>query len=196
MFIQQWKNLKKSFEQNAPTSLLPPTPLMELSYGEQSLCRVLPSPDHPHEGAPMRSFCNFFIVEAKSLICSLVGAFLLLSRGIASFWGVPSLFRSSSVVNLQFSYANSASVLRSRYSWYLLTWNCLQFEFSDKGRFKSLGSQWSQERQQSSVSGVCSVPSSQLASAFWRRKIILLRMNVMRKTEIQTTYLFARWMLK
>ena len=64
----------------------PPTPLMGLSYGEQSLCRVPPSPVHPHEEAPMRSCCNSFIFEAKSLICSPVGAFLLLSRGIASFW--------------------------------------------------------------------------------------------------------------
>ena len=51
-----------------------------------SLCRVKPSPVHTHEGTPMRSCCNFFIFEAKSLICSLVGAFLLLSRGVTSFW--------------------------------------------------------------------------------------------------------------
>ena len=55
----------------------PPTPLMGLSYGEQSLCRVPPSPVHPHEGAlAMLFYYNFFIFEAKSLICSLVGAFL------------------------------------------------------------------------------------------------------------------------
>ena len=30
-----------------------PTPLMGLSYGEQSLCRASPSPVHWHEGAPM-----------------------------------------------------------------------------------------------------------------------------------------------
>ena len=37
-----------------------PPPPMGLSYGEQSLCRVPPSPVHPHEGAPMRSCCNSF----------------------------------------------------------------------------------------------------------------------------------------
>ena len=59
---------------------------MGLSYGEQSLCRVPPSPVHPHEGAPMLFYYNSFIFEAKSLICSLVGAFLWLSRGVASLW--------------------------------------------------------------------------------------------------------------
>ena len=68
-------------EQNAPPSLLPPTPLMGLSYGDQSLCRVPPSPVHLHDGAPMRYCCNSSIFETKSLICSFVGAFLLLSRG-------------------------------------------------------------------------------------------------------------------
>ena len=35
---------------------------------------------------PGKRPCNFFIFEAKSLICSIVGAFLLHSRGVASFW--------------------------------------------------------------------------------------------------------------
>ena len=75
------KNLKNHLSKMLPhlCSPPPPTPLMGLSYGEQSLCRVPPSPVHPHEGAPMPSCCSFFIFEAKSLICSLVGAFLLLS---------------------------------------------------------------------------------------------------------------------
>ena len=59
-----------------PRLCSPPTPLMGLSYGEQSLCRVPPSPVHPHEGAPMLFHYNFFIFEARSLVCSLVGAFL------------------------------------------------------------------------------------------------------------------------
>ena len=72
---------------------------MGLSYGEQSFCSVPPSPVHPHERAPMRS-CSF-IFEAKSLICSLVGAFLLLSRGVASFW-CQVCFGPSAVVNFHF----------------------------------------------------------------------------------------------
>ena len=112
-----------------PRLCSPPTPLMGLSYGEQSLCRVPPSPVHPHEGAPMLFYYNFFIFEAKSLICSLVGAFLWLSRGVASLW-CQVCFRSSVVVNLHFSCPNSASVLSSCYSWYQFTWNCLQLEFT------------------------------------------------------------------
>ena len=92
-----------------------PTPLMGLSYGEQSFCRVPPSPVHPHEGAPMRSCCNSFISEAKSLIFSLVGAFLLLFTR-RSLVLVPSLFRSSAVVNFHFLCSKSASVLSSCYS--------------------------------------------------------------------------------
>ena len=118
-----------------PRLCSPPTPLMGLSYGEQSLCRVPPSPVHPHEGAPMLFYYNFFIFEAKSLICSLVGAFLWLSRGVASLW-CQVCFRSSVVVNLHFSCPNSASVLSSCYSWYQFTWNCLQLEFSENHWFK------------------------------------------------------------
>ena len=91
---------------------------------------VQPSPVHSHEGAPMHPYCNFFIFEAKSLICCLVGQFLLLSRGliIALFW-CQVCFRSSAVVNLHFSCPNSASVFSSCYSGYQLTWNCLQLEY-------------------------------------------------------------------
>ena len=113
---------------------------MGLSYGEQSLCRVPPSPVHPHEGAPMLFYYNFFIFEAKSLICSLVGAFLWLSRGVASLW-CQVCFRSSVVVNLHFSCPNSTSVLSSCYSWYQFTWNCLQLEFSENHWFK-VKKQW------------------------------------------------------
>ena len=105
----------------SPVSAPPPNPLMGLSYGEQSLCRVPPSPVHPHEETPMRSCCNFFIFEAKSLICSLVGAFLLLSRGVPRF-GAKFVF---------------VLVLSSCYSWYQLTWNSLQLEFSVNDRFKA-----------------------------------------------------------
>ena len=119
-----------------PRLCSPPTPLMGLSYGEQSLCRVPPSPVHPHEGTPMLFHYNFFIFEAKSLVCSLVGAFLWLSRGVASLW-CQVCFRSSVVVNLHFSCPNSASVLSSCYSWYQFTWNCLQLEFSENHWFKS-----------------------------------------------------------
>ena len=58
------KNIKNHLSKMLPR-LCSPNPLMGLSYGEQSLCRVSPSPVHPHEGAPMRSYCNFFIFEAK-----------------------------------------------------------------------------------------------------------------------------------
>ena len=109
---------------------------MGLSYGEQSLCRVPPSPVHPHEGAPMLFYYNVFIFEAKSLICSLVGAFLWLSRGVASLW-CQVCFPSSVVVNLHFSCPNSASVLSSCYSWYQFTWNFLQLEFSENHWFKA-----------------------------------------------------------
>ena len=40
----------------------------------------------PARGSSNALYCNFFIFEANSLIFSLVGAFLLLSRGLASFW--------------------------------------------------------------------------------------------------------------
>ena len=109
------RNVKSHLSKMLPRLCSPPTPLMGLSYGEQSLCRVPPAPVHPHEGAPMRSYCNFFIFEANRLICSLVGAFLLLSRGGASFWCQVCL-RFFDVVNLHFSCPNSASVLSSCYS--------------------------------------------------------------------------------
>ena len=48
---------------------------------------------------------------------------------------VPSLFRFSAVVNLHFSFPNSASVLSSCYFWYLLTWNCLQLKFTANDLF-------------------------------------------------------------
>ena len=61
-----------------PRLCSPPTPSwMGLSYG------VPPSPVLLLKGAPMRSCFNFFVSEARSLICSLVGAFLVLSRGVA-----------------------------------------------------------------------------------------------------------------
>ena len=61
------KNLKNHSSKMLPRLCSPPPPsLMGLGYGEQSLCRVLSSPAHPHEGAPMRSYCNFFIFEEAS----------------------------------------------------------------------------------------------------------------------------------
>ena len=59
-----------------------------------------------------KGVCYIFwghLVEVKSLIYYLVGAFLLLSRGVASFW-CQVCFRSSAAVNLHFSCPNSASV--------------------------------------------------------------------------------------
>ena len=84
------KNLKNSLSKMLPRLCSPPTPLMGLSYGEQSLCRVPPSPVHPHEGAPMHPYCNFFTFETKSLICCLVGVSSSLTR--CSLVLVPSLF--------------------------------------------------------------------------------------------------------
>ena len=49
---------------------------------------------------------------------------------------MPSLFSSSAVVNLHFFCPKSASVLSSCYSWYQLTWNSLQLEFSVNDWFK------------------------------------------------------------
>ena len=115
----------------------PPTPLMGLSYREKSLCRVPPSPVHPHEGAPMRSCCNPFIFDAKSLDLLPCGSisFTLTRRSLVL---VPSLFQSVLCCGkFTFLCSNSASVLSSCYSWYLLIWNCLQLEFSDNDRFKA-----------------------------------------------------------
>ena len=81
-------------------------PLDPVALSTSSCLRVADSL-HPPEGAPIRCCCNFLIFEAKrpyvpkqrqgtgegedegeakSLICSLVGAFLPLSRDIASLW--------------------------------------------------------------------------------------------------------------
>ena len=122
----------------------PPTPVMGLSNGEQSLCRVPPSPVHPtsfpeevavhpHEGAPMRSCCNFFIFEAKCLICSLVGAILLLSRFGAKFVFVLCC-------NCKFTLFVSKISKRVElvlFTWYQFAWNSLQLEFSVNDRFKA-----------------------------------------------------------
>ena len=111
------------------------------SHPHRSTLTGPPSPVHPHEGAPMLFYYNFFIFEAKSLICSLVGAFLWLSRGVASLW-CQVCFRSSVVVNLHFWCPNSASVLSSCYSWYQFTWKCLQLEFSENHWFKADRLNW------------------------------------------------------
>ena len=55
-----------------PRLCSPPTPLMGLSYGEQSLCRVPPSPVHPHEGAPMLFYYKFlYILRQKASFAPL-----------------------------------------------------------------------------------------------------------------------------
>ena len=135
------KKSKKLSEQNASPSLLPlpppPTPLMGLRYGEQSLCRVPTSPVHPHEGAPMRSCCHSSIFEAKSLNCSIVGAFLLLSRGVGFGAKFVSVLCCCKFTFYIFCVLFRQAVFSSCYSWYLSTWNCLQLEFSDNHRLKA-----------------------------------------------------------
>ena len=63
----------------------PPTPVMGLSYGEQSLCRVPPSPVHPHEGAPIISgrFRQFYFLP-KTRITPMKNA--LKSRSLFAFY--------------------------------------------------------------------------------------------------------------
>ena len=129
---------KKSFELNAPPCLLPPSPThgAELWGAESLQSPTLTGP--PARGSPNALLLQFLYIWGKSLICSLVivGAFLLLSRGVASFW-CQVCFCSSAVVNWHFSCPKSASVLGLCYSWYQLTWNCLQLEFSVNDRFKA-----------------------------------------------------------
>ena len=96
---------------------------------------------HPHRSTRTRELqCSFitisFYLKQKASLGSLVGAFLWLSRGVASLW-CQVCFRSSVVVNLHFSRPNSASVLSSCYSWYQFTWNCLHLEFSENHWFKA-----------------------------------------------------------
>lgn len=120
----------------SPRLCSPPRPPHEAEvWGAESL-QSPPSPVYPHEGASMYSYSNFFILEAKKphlLPCGSISS-TLKRRGLAL---VPSLFRSSVVVNLHVSCPNSTSVLSSSYSWQILTWNCLQLEYSDNGWFKA-----------------------------------------------------------
>ena len=91
------KKSKKLSEQNAPPSLLPPTLLMGLSYGEQSLCRVPPSPFHPHN-AFLLQFLYIWGKRPHLLHCGSI-SFTLTRRSLVL---VPSLFRSSAVVNFHY----------------------------------------------------------------------------------------------
>ena len=73
---------------------------------------------HPHRSTRTRELqCSFITISLYIFFFWLVGAFLWLSRGVASLW-CQVCFRSSVVVNLHFSCPNSASVLSSCYSWY------------------------------------------------------------------------------
>ena len=139
------EQFKRNFEWNDPPTLLPPTLLIQLSYGEQSPALAGP----PARGSSNELLLQFHYIWGKQrcrqtkpryspvyqcLVClqhrlpwgsissTLTGRSLIL---------VPNLFRSSGVVNLHFLCPNSASVISSCYCWHLLTWNCLQLEFSD-----------------------------------------------------------------
>ena len=57
-------------------------------------------PVHPYEGAPMRCYCNFFIFEQKASLAPLWEHCSTPTRD--SLVLVPSLFRSSAVVNRPF----------------------------------------------------------------------------------------------
>ena len=125
------EKIEKISEQNAPPSLLPQPPSWDWVMGSR-----VSAESHPHRSTRTRELQCSLVTFFYSLICSLVGVFLWLSRGIASFW-CQVFFRSSAVVNSDYSCPNSASVLSSCFSWYQLTWNCLQLEFSDNYRFKA-----------------------------------------------------------
>ena len=91
LYLTMKKSKKIIWAKCSPVPALPlpppPAPLMGLSYGEQSLCRVAPLPVHPHEEALMRYCCNPFIFEAKKTsFAPLWEHFFDWSRGVASFW--------------------------------------------------------------------------------------------------------------
>lgn len=119
-----------------PPSLLPSQPP---SWGWGMGSRV--SAESTLTGLPARGSFNVLVLQflytwgkkPHLLPCGSISS-TLKRRGLAL---VPSLFRSSVVVNLHVSCPNSTSVLSSSYSWQILTWNCLQLEYSDNGWFKA-----------------------------------------------------------
>ena len=112
---------KKLSEQNAPPSLLPPTPLiLGLSYGEQSL--QSPTLTRP----PARGSSNALMLQSKKphlLPCGSI-TFTLTRRSLVL---MPSLFRC--YCKFKFLCPSSASLLSSCYSWYLWTWYFYSLNF-------------------------------------------------------------------
>ena len=88
---------------------------------------------HPHRSTRTREL-QCALVANRPYLLPFGSISSTLTRSLVL---VTSLFLSSAVVNSHFSCPNSASVLSSYYSRYLLTWNCLQLEFSDNDRFKA-----------------------------------------------------------
>ena len=128
------KYLKSYLSKMFPRLCFPPNPPhgAEL-WGAESLQSPTLT-DLPARGSSNALFLQFLYIWGKKphlLPCGSTSSTLT-----TSFW-CQVCFCFSAVVNLHFSCPKSASVLSSYYSWYQLTWNCLQLEFSVNDRFKA-----------------------------------------------------------
>ena len=127
---------KKLSEQNAPPSLLPPTPLiMGLSYGEQSLQSptLTRPPARESSNALMVQYLYIWGEKPHLLPCGNI-SFTLTRRSLVL---MPSLFRYSAVVNLNFC-VQVRQVCWARTILDIFELDIfLQLEFSDNDRFKA-----------------------------------------------------------